>query len=437
MNITNFLEILKEEIDISGISISVVKQFIPKEKWNAAFQNILKRHGMSKFGKLTVSDMFKDPSEGWFFHYSKYRNKYFEGQYSFQFVQTFSFDKNLDIKNVVSDKDVSWNNGNFMVDSINKQIVIEKAWRRNTLGPGQIENLDEVKTALTIVTKLHPELINYKFNYPRMKLKFVSDVLKAGEDELFLFWDATNESLKQAYQSKYSDVVCWFDSKLAKGEIRDQRYRNPIESGSVVVKLKFDPSDTRLTKKSNGSFKVEYISKEDIVSYKAPENFDINEDVNYSKFIKFKFLEEYGVSIYTTKNLEKLKRSHPSYIEQSHGRHSRPVQNFIRFPENSYLYRCFNEDGIKFFVAEEGTTDREIIYSLLLVDPDLFFLSRLNVTSFDREESEKIINEFILQNKLGSVVKIIIKNIIENRLALSTGDVPSFCERVGEYIEKI
>lgn len=429
----NFLEILKEEIDISGISITKIKQFIPKEKWNAAYNNILKRYGKSFFRRMTISDMFKDPSEGWFFHYSKHNNKYFEGQYSFQFVQTFEFDKNLKINNVLSDKDVTWNSGNFMVDSINKQIIIERVWSGNTLVTGQIEDLDEIKTALTIAIKIHPELINYKFNYPRMKLKFVSDVLNDGEDDLYLYWAATNETLKQAYQSKYLNTICWVDPKLAKKEIKIQKFENPIDPKGFLVKLKFNSKDSRLMKNFDGSFTIKYITKDDIISYNAPKDFNINEEILYYKFNKFKFLEENGIYIYITKNLEKLKQLYsPYYIEKS----GYKFQNFIHFPESSYLYRCFNEEGVRFFVAEEGITDREIIYSILLIKPNLFFLESLNIISDDTKESEKFINKFILQNKLDSAFKIIIKNIYENDL-LDSRRISLFCERLEEYIKKI
>lgn len=424
MNIERFLEILKEEIDISGIPIKVVPQFISKDKWSLAFDDIVKRHGRSKFGSMTVSDMFKEPSEGWFFHYSRYKNKYLEGQYSFQFVQTFGFEKNLKIKNIITDSDVSWNNGNFIVDSINKQIVIEKGWSGERLAAGHIEDMDEVKTALSIASKLHPEIIDYKFNYPRMGLKKVSDALSVSsigevESEIFVFWGTTEDGLKIANKSKYENITCWFDTSLAKGEIRVSQYKNPAEVGKAIVKLKFKANDKRLTKNPDGSVKVSYITKSDIVSYKASENFNINEEIMYKKYEKYSFLEESGAKIYIVSDLESFQSNYPE--EYKNGKRFRK-----NFNKREFIYEVSNGDT-GFFAAPSDVSDEQIVFSLCMIDPNLFSLRELDLVDYDN--AKEMITEFILNRNLNSVIKIFFENVFQNRYERDF-------ERKKEYIDK-
>jgi len=428
--ITQLLYQLNEDVDISQITTKIIPQYIPKEKWSKAFNDIIERHGKSKFNNLTIDDMFKDPSEGWFFHYSKYKNKYFESQYSFQFVVGFKFE-NLNIK-AIYDDDITWNNGNFMVDSINKQIIIEKTWTRERLAAGHIEDIDEVKTALSIALKLHPEIIDYKFNYPRMGLKKVSDVLNIssvgeGDSDIIVFWGTTEDGLRIANKSKYENITCWFDTVLAKGEIKVYQYNNPVETGRAVVKLKFNSNDKRLIKNNDGSIGVSYITKSDIVSYKASKDFDINKEILYKKFDKYKFLKELNIQVYKVDDWEDFKSNYPKEYKDHRGYKE-------NFRKNNSIYRVVNND-VAFFAAPSNVSDDEIIFSLCIVEPDIFMLRNFNLISFDSDEAHKTITQFILNKNINSIINILIKNIFEDRV-YKIEKLDQFIERVEEFLSK-
>jgi len=414
MKLINLLSQLNEVVDISKIPTKVVSQFIPKEKWNEAFVDILQRHGRSKFGSMTVSDMFKDPSEGWFFHYS---DKYFEGQYSFQFVQTFGFKENLKIKNIVTDEDVSWNNGNFMVDSINKQVIIEKAWSRDRLITGHIEDMDEVKIALSIAVNRHPEIIDYKFNYPRMGLKKVSDALNVSsvgdsDSDIMVFWGTTEDGLRIAHQSKYENITCWFDSILAKGEIRSHIYDNPIEKGEAIVKLQFKSNDKRLKKNIDGSIEVSFITKNDIVSYKTSKNFDINKKIPlYKKYNEYSFLKY--TNIYIVKDLEEFKSNYSHFIKQY------------------FIYEV--RDDNPFFIVEDSISNDQIMFSLCMIDSEIFSLRRLNLINWKNDE--KILEEFFLNRNFNYIFKTFFDNLFGNNYK-EFDDVNNFIDRIGEFLSK-
>jgi len=427
--IAKLISQLNESIDISKIPTRVIPEFIPKEKWQLAFNDITERHGKSKFGSMTVNDMFKDSSNGWFFHYSSYKNKYFEGQYSFQFVQTFGF-KDLRVKNIVSDSDVSWNHGNFMVDSINKQIVIEKAWMRDRLAPGQIENMDEVKIALSIAANLHPEIINYKFSYPRMGLKKVSDVLNIssigeGDSDIFMFWGTTEDGLRIANKSKRENITCWFDTKLAKGEIRVYQSQHPAETGEAIVKLKFKSNDNRLTKNRDGSVDVTFITKSDIVSYKTSKDFDINKKILYKKFDKYKFLEDFP--IYKVDDWENFKSNYQNGYKSFKGKWK---NNFIKM---DYIYEVVNNEQV-FLATTSEISDNEIIFSLCRRNPNIFSLRSLNIV--DWSDEHEIISEFILNKNINLIIKIFFDNLFADQYKGKENHINIFIERIQEFLLK-
>jgi len=141
-------------------------------------------------------------------------------------------------------------------------------------------------------------------------------------------------------------------------------------------------------------------------------------------------LEEYGAVLYITKDLDKLKQNYPESIE--HSRKNHWVKNFKPY---NYVYECYSDDGNRFFVAEEKVSDREIVYSLCMIDPNLFSLRDLDILSYDSEDTEKKIKEFILNKNLNMILEILFKNIFG--YGVREKYVLVFIERVKEFITKV
>jgi len=186
----NFLKTLtealksKREPDKSKkVELKIPQLDIPKWLKN------LKHNRESKFKKLPDTNLYKDPSDGFFFNYNFENNFYFESNASFSFItgttprqgerHMWNYPPHRDLKKVTHSNYTS-NDLNFMIDKRMKKISLEKVWggeTGNKIVAGRMTRPEQTRDAIKAAIHHHPELKNYTFVPTKQK---VSDYIKAG-----------------------------------------------------------------------------------------------------------------------------------------------------------------------------------------------------------------------------------------------------------------